>query len=55
MSVEVRIDELEEDLEASKEIIKNLKQSLKQAETDIHALSDENKHLKTLVTTLQEK
>ncbi len=52
--VEVKIDELEEDLEASKEIIKTLKQSLSQAESDIQSLNEENRHLKTLVNTLQE-
>ncbi len=52
--VEVRIDELEEDLEASKEVIKTLKQSLSQAKSDLQSLNEENKHLKTLVTTLKE-
>ncbi len=52
--VEVRIDELEEDLEASKENVKNLEQSLKQAQSDLETLSKENKQLKGLVNTLQE-
>ncbi len=50
----VKIDELEEDLEASKETIKSLKQSLSQAESDVKSLNEENKHLKTLVTMLKE-
>ncbi len=52
--VEVKIDELEEDLKASKEIIKNLEQSLKQTQSDLQTLSDENKQLKGLVNMLQE-
>ncbi len=52
--VEVKIDELEEDLEASKLIIKNLEQSLKQTQSDLQSLSQENKQLKNLVNTLQE-
>ncbi len=52
--VEVKIDELEEDLETSKETIQSLKQSLEQAQTDLQALGEENKQLKTLVNTLQE-
>ncbi len=54
LEVEVRIDELEEELETSKEIINNLKQSLVQAQSDLQTLNVENKQLKTLVTTLQE-
>ena len=52
--VEVKINELEEDLKTSKENIKSLKQSLEQAQIDLQALDEENKQLKTLVNTLQE-
>ncbi len=43
--VEVKIDELEEELDASKETVKNLEQSLKQAQSDLQSLSQENNTL----------
>ncbi len=52
--VEVQVYKLEEDLENSQETIKSLKQSLAQAQTDLQTLGEENKQLRTLVTTLQE-